>query len=75
MATLTVKENGLTYKLLKKQIELDIKNKSMDWSEQYPYRLNQINIFDDRRITAEEAAELRATIEPFKPAEEVAEEA
>lgn len=71
----TVKENGLTYKLLKKQINLDIKNKEMDWNEQYPYRLNQITIFDGRRITTEEAVELREMIEPFKPAQEVTEEA
>lgn len=75
MAALTVKENGLTYRLLKKQITLDINNKSMDWNEQYPYRLNQIDIFDGRRITTEEAAELRAMIEPFKPAQEENEEA
>ena len=63
----TVKENGLTYKLLKRQITKDINNEEMDWVEQYPYRLSQINIFDGKRITNIEAEELRLMIEPYKP--------
>ena len=63
----TVKTNGLTYRTLKRQITIDINNPSMDWTEQYPYRLEQINIFDGKRITNLEAEELRLMIEPYKP--------
>lgn len=71
----TVTSNGLTYRTLKRQIEADISNQSTNWVEQYPYRLNQINVFDGKRITNIEAEELRLMIEPYKPiTEEVAEQ-
>lgn len=62
----TVKANGLTYRLLKGQILKEIDREGTDWTENYPYRLNQINVFDNRRITHLEAEELRLLIEPYK---------
>ena len=69
----TVKENGLTYKTLKRQIQRDIEKETTDWAEQYPYRLHQIDVFDGKRITNLEAEELRIMIEPYKPVTEVEE--
>ena len=59
----TVKENGLTYRTLKRQINTDIEKNQLD----YEYRLGQIDIFDGKRITNLEAEELRLAIEPYKP--------
>lgn len=57
-----IKENGVTYKTLKKQILGDIDRGNVD----YEYRLNMIDTFDSRRITELEAQELRLMIEPYK---------
>lgn len=65
-----VKENGLTYRILKRQILNDITNEETDWEERYPYRLNMINTFDGRSITHEEAEECRTLIAPYAPVEE-----
>lgn len=66
----TVKANGVTYRLLKRQILIDISREETDWTERYPYRLSMINTFDGRSITHEEAEECRALIEPYAPVEE-----
>lgn len=58
-----VYENSITYRTLRKQIEGDIERSHVD----YNYRLNMINIFENRRITSLEADELRLVIEPYKP--------
>lgn len=62
-----VKENGPLFKLLKGQIEKDIKSGAIEEPTQYEYRLNMINTFDGVKITELEAEQLRILISPYAP--------